>query len=281
VDSPRHVFITGASSGIGAALARHYAAGGAVLGLVGRREEALRELAGTLPAAVSSAAGPVVPAPAPAAAAPSPAHRCYAIDVRDRSALHAAARDFIARCGGAVDLVIASAGISAGTLIEHAEDFEVFEAIIDTNVLATVATFEPFAAAMRQAGRGTLVGISSVAGVRGLPGSSAYCASKAAVTVYCESLRVELSRHGVRVVTIAPGYIRTPMTRHNPYSMPFLMEPDAFAARAARAIARGMSYTVIPWQMGIVARLLRLIPNWLFDRATRNVKTKPRHRAAR
>ena len=97
-------------------------------------------------------------------------HRCYAVDVRDRQAPHAAATDFIAFCQGRVDVVIASAGISAGTLTEHGEDYDVFKAIVDTNLLATVATFEPFVGAMRDAGGGRLVGISSVAGVRGLPG---------------------------------------------------------------------------------------------------------------
>ncbi|OZI23053.1 short-chain dehydrogenase [Bordetella genomosp. 9] len=252
----RHVFITGASSGLGQALARHYAARGISLGLVGRREDALRELAGSLPGS----------------------HAWYAVDVRDRAALHAAARDFLARSGGLVDGVIASAGISAGTLTEQAEDFAVFDAIVQTNLLATVATFEPFIDAMRRARSGRLVGISSVAGIRGLPGAGAYSASKAAVTVYCESLRNELAGDGVRVVTIAPGYIRTAMTAHNPYRMPFLMDADDFAARAAMAIERGRSYTVIPWQMGVVAKLMRALPDALYDRLARNAPRKPRQR---
>jgi short-subunit dehydrogenase len=250
----RHVFITGASSGLGRALARYYAARGASVGLVGRRQDALRELADSLPGS----------------------HAWYALDVRDRQALHDAAADFQARCGGAVDGVIASAGLSAGTLTEHGEDFQVFKAVIDTNLLATVATFEPFIAGMRRAGAGRLVGISSVAGVRGLPGAGAYSASKAATTVYCESLRNELARDGIRVVTIAPGYIRTAMTAHNPYRMPFLMDADTFAARAAAAIERGTRYTVIPWQMGVVAKLMRLLPNALYDGLARQAPRKPR-----
>ncbi|ARP80520.1 short-chain dehydrogenase [Bordetella genomosp. 8] len=250
----RHVFITGASSGLGQALARHYAARGISLGLVGRREAALRELAASLPGS----------------------HACYAVDVRDRAALHTAAQDFLARSGGLVDGVIASAGISAGTLTEQVEDFAVFDAIVQTNLLATVATFEPFIDAMRRARSGRLVGISSVAGIRGLPGAGAYSASKAAVTVYCESLRNELAGDGVRVVTIAPGYIRTAMTAHNPYRMPFLMDADDFAARAAMAIERGRSYTVIPWQMGVVAKLMRALPDALYDRLARNAPRKPR-----
>ncbi|ARP92774.1 short-chain dehydrogenase [Bordetella genomosp. 9] len=254
----RHVFITGASSGLGRALAGFYAARGATLGLVGRREGALRDLAAALPGA----------------------HAWYRVDVRDRPALHQAASDFLARCGGTVDCVIASAGISAGTLTEQAEDFDVFRAIVETNLLATVATFEPFIASMRTARQGRLVGISSVAGVRGLPGAGAYSASKAAVTAYCESLRNELFADGVRVVTIAPGYIRTPMTAHNPYRMPFLMDAEAFAARAAIAIDRGRSYTVIPWQMGMVARLMRALPDPVYDRLARNAPRKPRQTGA-
>ncbi|WP_041864134.1 SDR family oxidoreductase [Bordetella petrii] len=248
------VFITGASSGLGRALAWRYARSGARLGLVARRGEALRALADELPGD----------------------HHCYAVDVCDRAALHAAAGDFLARSGGRVDVVVASAGISVGTLTEHTEDFEVFKAIVDTNLLATVATFEPFIEPMRQARAGRLVGIASVAGIRGLPGAGAYSASKAAVISYCESLRLELAHAGIRVVTIAPGYIKTAMTAHNPYSMPFLMEADAFAARAQVAIERGVSYTVIPWQMGIVARLMRLLPNTIYDRAARNAPRKPR-----
>ncbi|AMG87866.1 SDR family oxidoreductase [Bordetella parapertussis] len=250
----QHVFITGASSGLGQALARRYAADGARLGLLGRRAQALEALASSLPGQ----------------------HRCYAVDVRDRAALHAAAQDFIAHCGGRVDVVIASAGVSAGTLTEAGEDYAVFKEIVDTNLLATVATFEPFIAGMRAARAGRLVGIASVAGVRGLPGAGAYSASKAAVATYCESLRLELAQAGVRVVTIAPGYVKTAMTAHNPYAMPFLMEADAFAGRAHAAIARGVSYRVIPWQMGVVAKLMRLLPDAVYDRLARDAPRKPR-----
>src|SRR5690606_23606467 len=115
-----------------------------------------------------------------------------------------------------------------------------------------------------------LVGIASVAGIRGLPGAGAYSSSQAAVIAYCESLRLELAGQGIRVVTIAPGYVRTAMTARNPYSMPFLMPADAFARRAVKAIARGASYRVIPWPMGVVSRLMRLLPNWLYDLLARN-----------
>jgi NAD(P)-dependent dehydrogenase (short-subunit alcohol dehydrogenase family) len=243
------VFITGASSGLGCALAREYAARGALLGLVARRETSLRALAASLP--------------------DSGRHRIYALDVTDHGALAAAAADFMAAAGG-IDIVIANAGISVGTLTEHAEDLPQFERIVAINLCATVATFTPFIAAMQgqaQAGdRGCrLVGVASVAGIRGLPGGSGYSASKAAVISYCESLRVEMRRHRIGVVTIVPGYIDTPMTQSNAYAMPFLMPAPRFAERAAAAIAAGASYRVIPWQMGVVAKLLRMLPNWLYD----------------
>src|SRR3546814_19681664 len=118
---------------------------------------------------------------------------------------------------------------------------------------------------MKQRGQGRLVGIASVAAVRGLPGAGAYSASKAGVRVYCESLRVELSQTGVKVVTIAPGFIQTPMTAHNPYKMPFLMPVDRFAETAAGAIAKGVSYKVFQWQMACVAALFRLVPDSVYD----------------
>ena len=113
---------------------------------------------------------------------------------------------------------------------------------------------------------GTLVGIASVAGMRGLPGHGAYSSSKAGVIAYCESLRGELRGSGVRVVTIAPGYIDTPLTQGNRYSMPFLMSAEAFADRAFAAINAGDRFRFIPWQMAIIARLLKWMPNALYDR---------------
>lgn len=256
----KRVFITGASSGLGAALARQYANEGATLGLVARRGEILRELAGSLPNAER--------------------HRFYAVDVNDHAALANAAADFIAAAQG-IDIVIANAGISRGTLTDHVEDLPVFEQVFATNVTATVATFTPFIAAMQvQASKGDqgcrLVGIGSVAGIRGLPGAGAYSASKSAVITYCESLRVELKKSGIKVVTIAPGYIDTPMTQINDYAMPFLMPVERFAEKALATIAAGCSYRVIPWQMGVVAKVLRLLPNFVYDFLFTNAPRKKR-----
>ena len=247
------VFITGASSGIGRALARHYAAQGATLGLAARRGAELARLATELPAAAES----------------------YTCDVRDGAALREAAADFI-RKRGCPDIVIANAGVSGGTLTEHAVDTEPFEEIIAVNLTGMMKTFQPFVGAMRAARRGKLVGIASVAGYRGLPGAAAYSASKAAAIAYLEALRVELQPSGIRVITVCPGYIATPMTAANPYPMPFLLSADSAARKIARVVDRGRNYAVIPWQMAIVAPVLQLLPNWLFDRLLADAPRKPR-----
>ncbi|MBC3883366.1 SDR family oxidoreductase [Undibacterium sp. LX40W] len=254
-----NVFITGASSGLGTALAIEYAKRGARLGLVGRRQDALLALRDRLPQ--------------------SQLHQIYCLDVNDHAALHAAAMEFQHVCGE-VHIVIASAGISVGTLSEDSADLPVFRKVMETNVLATVATFTPFIEHMRKnavPSQCRLVGIASVAGIRGLPGASAYSASKAAVISYCESLRVELQASGIRVVTIAPGYIDTPMTQVNDYAMPFLMPAEKFAKRAITTIAAGTSYRVIPWQMGVVAKILRALPNFVYDYAFSKAPRKSRH----
>ncbi|KND61331.1 Oxidoreductase, short-chain dehydrogenase/reductase family [Candidatus Burkholderia verschuerenii] len=248
---PLKVFITGASSGIGLALAEEYVKRGA--GLVARRAESLAAFAARFPHASIS---------------------IYPVDVRDHDALADAARRFIAE-QGATDIVIANAGISRGALTGHG-DLDAFRAVMDTNYLAMAATFEPFVASMTAARRGTLVGISSVAGVRGLPGSGAYSASKSAATKYLESLRVEMRPRGVAVVTIAPGYVRSEMTAHNPYPIPFLMNADRFASKAADAIARRVRYATFPWQMRIAGMLLHVLPRWLYDALFEKAPRKPR-----
>jgi short-subunit dehydrogenase len=185
--------------------------------------------------------------------------------VRDVAAITGAGHACIA-AQGVPDVVIANAGISIGMDTAVLADLEVMRATYETNNLGLAATFHPFIAPMRERRSGTLVGIASVAGIRGLPGHGAYSSSKAAVIAYCESLRGELRPFGVKVVTIAPGYVDTPLTEGNRYSMPFLLSAAAFADRAYAAIVAGARYRVIPWQMGIVARLLRMLPNSLYDR---------------
>ncbi|MCB1957007.1 MAG: SDR family oxidoreductase [Rhodocyclaceae bacterium] len=249
----RRVVITGASSGIGAALARAYARRGARLFLIGRNHERLTAVA-------ASAGGDA---------------RCLTADVGDVAAMQACAEQILE--DGTPDIVIANAGVSVGTLAGDRHDLAALSRVMQTNVIGLAASLQPFVAPMRARGRGTLVGIASVAGIRGLPGSGAYSASKAAAIALLESMRAELRSDGIRVVTIAPGYIDTPMTRVNRYPMPFLMQADTAAEKMLRAIERQRSYCVIPWQMGLVAKLLRLLPNPLFDRLFARAGRKPRH----
>ena len=202
----------------------------------------------------------------------------YAGDVRDAAALAAAAKAYVASVG-VPDVVVANAGISTGTATGQAEDLSAFGRVFETNVLGIVNTFQPFVARMRERRTGALVGIASIAGFRGLPGSGAYSASKAAAIAYLESLRVELRGSGVAVVTICPGYIATPMTAGNPYPMPFLMQPDVAARKIARAIARGKRFYVLPWPMALAGRALRVLPRPLYDRVFANAPRKPRERA--
>jgi len=252
------VFITGASSGIGQALARHYHRAGFALALSSRRPQALQTWAEAL------GLGP---------------ERCgiYGADVAEADSIVAAGRACLVR-QGVPDVVIASAGISVGVDTAMQADLATMRQTFETNNLGMAATFHPFIDAMVRRGSGSLVGLASVAGIRGLPGHGAYCASKAGVISYCESLRGELRATGVKVTTICPGYIDTPLTQQNRYAMPFLMAPDKFAAKAFAVIEAGASYSVIPWQMAVVAKLLRVLPDAMLDRA---LAGRPRkHRAA-
>jgi short-subunit dehydrogenase len=243
-DSPL-VFITGASSGIGQALAARYARSGHRLALVARRTAEMQTWA--------DAQG-------------LDASRCqvFGADVAVPDSIVGAARACLATMG-LPDVVVANAGVSIGMDSTERADLDVMAHTFALNNTGLAATFHAFIAPMVARGSGTLVGMASVAAIRGLPGHGAYCASKAAVVAYCESLRGELRGSGVAVVTLVPGYVDTPLTRQNRYGMPFLLTADAFAERAHAAIAARTSYRVIPWQMGVVAKLLRVLPNTWFD----------------
>jgi NADP-dependent 3-hydroxy acid dehydrogenase YdfG len=240
------VFITGASSGIGQALAIAYAQQGWRLALVARRVEVVQRWL------AEQGLGPeraIV----------------YAADVQDTDAVIAAAT----RClieQGLPAVVIANAGISVGIDTADRADLEVLRELYATNVLGMAATFHAFIRPMRLARSGTLVGVASVAAIRGLPGHGGYCGSKAAVVAFCESLRAELRVDGLRVVTLVPGFVDTPLTRGNRYPMPFLISPQMFARRALPLIARGRRFAVVPWPMAWVVAVLRLLPGWLYDR---------------
>ena len=254
------VFITGASSGLGQSLAARFYAAGYRLALVARRADAIERWAH-------------------AAHLDLQRYRVYCADVSNVEGMAAIGAQCI-ETQGLPDVVIANAGISIGMDTAIRADLAVMQRIFSTNNVGLAATFHPFVQAMAQRRSGRLVGIASVAGIRGLPGHGAYCASKAGVIAYCESLRGELRATGVRVVTLCPGYIDTPLTQKNAYRMPFLMPPDAFADVAFKAIEAGSSYRVIPWQMGWVARLLRALPNGVFDRALAGRPRKNRADAA-
>jgi short-subunit dehydrogenase len=249
------IFITGASSGIGQALAWRYYQAGFSLALVARRTDEIQSWAQTRGLDVSR-------------------YRIYGADVAIIDSITATAR----RCletQGVPDIVIANAGVSIGIDSAVRDDLEVLARTFAINNVGLAATFHAFIDPMALRGSGALVGIGSVAGIRGLPGHGAYCASKAGVISYCESLRGELRDAGVKVVTICPGYINTPLTQKNRYAMPFLMQPNVFADKAFAAIEVGASYRVIPWQMGWVAKGLRLLPNVIFDKV---LSGRPRKR---
>jgi len=249
------IFITGASSGIGQALAWRYYQAGFSLALVARRTQEIQTWADRRQLDPSR-------------------YQIYSADVAVIDSIVAAAAQCLQR-QGVPDVVIANAGVSIGMDTSVRDDLEVMSRTFAINNVGLAATFHAFIDPMAQRGSGTLVGIGSVAGIRGLPGHGAYCASKAGVISYCESLRGELRQSGIQVMTICPGYIDTPLTQKNRYAMPFLMHADDFANTAFQAIDAGVSYRVIPWQMGWVAKGLRLLPNWLFDKV---LSGRPRKR---
>ena len=240
------VFITGASSGIGQALALHYHQAGWHLALVARRTEMVKSWINAYGISAGS-------------------YQIYSADVAVIDSIVAAGQECLAH-QGVPDVVFANAGISVGIDTSVRADLDAMAQTFATNNLGLAATFHPFVAPMVQRGSGTLVGVASVAGIRGLPGHGAYCASKAGVISYCESLRGELRGTGVRVLTLCPGYVDTPLTQQNRYAMPFLMAPEDFARKAFAAVQSGARYRVIPWQMGVVAKVLRLLPDIFFDR---------------
>ena len=250
------VFITGASSGIGQAMAASFYDAGYRLALVARRTTEIEAWAKSRGLSADR-------------------YRIYSADVAQTDSIVAAGNACIAQ-QGLPDVVIANAGISIGIDTAERSDLDVLSQTFATNNVGLAATFHPFVRAMVQRGSGRLVGIGSVASIRGLPGHGAYCASKAGVVAYCESLRGELHNSGVKVVTLCPGYIDTPLTQGNRYGMPFLMKAEDFAAQALRAIESGTSYRVIPWQMGVVAKIMRMLPNAVLDRAVQGRGRKKR-----
>jgi short-subunit dehydrogenase len=253
----RLVFITGASSGIGQALAWRYYQAGYSLALVARRVTDIQAWV---------AEQQIDPA------------RCqiYQADVAQVDSIVAAGKTCLEH-QGLPDVVIACAGISVGVDTALRADLDVIARTFAVNNTGTAASFHPFIEGMLQRGSGRLVGIASVNGIRGLPGHGANCPSKAAMISYCECLRGEMRGSGVKVVTLCPGYVETPLTRKNAFRMPFLLSSQVFADRAFGAIESGVSYRVIPWQMGVLAKVLRVLPNSLFDKVIAGRPRKPRN----
>jgi len=243
------VFLTGASSGIGAALAHRFAADGAHVVLAARRADALARLADQ-----------IISAGGRASAAP--------LDVRDRDAV----AETIARVEaevGPIDILVANAGVGAEMPVT---EFcaERFEGIIRTNLMGPVYCIEAVLPSMLERRRGHIVGIGSLAGYRGIPAASGYSASKAGLAVTLESLRVELQNHGVKVSTICPGFIKSPMTDSNQFEMPFMLSLEDGVDRIHRAIRRGRREYAFPWPLAFIVRASRHLPNWVYDRLLKN-----------
>ncbi len=243
--SKRVVFITGASSGIGRALAIELGRRGAALGLLARRGAVLREIVSE----VEAAGGRALALPA---------------DVRDAEAVASAAAR-LREAFGHIDLLVANAGVGATTAAKDLKPEAVAD-VININVIGAVNSATAVLPAMVERGLGQLVVISSLAAYRGLPKSAAYCASKAAVSAFFESLRVDLRGTNVDVTIIHPGFIKTPLTEGRQADMPYLMELDDAVEKILRAIeARRKSYA-FPWQLASIVRAAMIMPIPLYDR---------------
>jgi short-subunit dehydrogenase len=238
--------ITGASSGIGAALARELSRRGWSLALLARRGDLLDQLVGELKT--------------PAVALPA--------DVTDREAVKDAVQRGAAALGGDFDLAVANAGISVPT---WSTKFNVDDAerIIRVNVLGMFYLFDAVVPSMVARRAGRFAGIASIAGLRGLPSASVYSASKAAMQAFLEASRVELMPHGVGVTIVNPGWVDTPIIEKYKGAVPFIVKPDRAARLIADGLERGAREVEFPWQMSLLVRTLRLMPNALYDRMLR------------
>jgi len=246
--------LTGACGGFGQALARQLIAGGARVALVGLNRPVLDDLAALAP------------------------DRCaaYTPDVSDAQAMAAVATDWTARFD-APDLVIANAGVAGGFDTAEPDDLRVMRRMLEINLLGVATTFSPFLPAMKAAGRpAALVGVASIAGWRGMPGNGAYCASKAGLITYLQSLRAELRPTPITVHTVSPGYLRTALTAGNRFTMPGLLEPDEAARRLLAGVDKGTERIVLPRRVGWLSRALDLLPEKLHDRILLGQPRKPR-----
>ncbi len=246
--------ITGASSGIGWALAKELAAQGARVGLIARRRDRLEALA----AEIAKSGGTAALATA---------------DVSDRTQTLAAVAEVRDRLGP-VDLLVANAGMGTPTALDPPNVPEV-ETMFRVNVLGMIYSIEAVLPEMLRRGRGHVAAVSSLAAYKGLPGESAYCASKAAINAYLEGLRIQLRRRNIAVTTICPGFVRTPMTDAFPFRPPWLMEADAAARRIAKALARRRKVYNFPLRTTLLVKLTRWLPDWLVGKVMGKYDAKP------
>ncbi len=238
----KRALITGASSGIGEALARELGRRGWSLALLARRHVLMEALAREIGNAVA-----------------------FPCDVSDFTSVTDSVRKAEAALGGPFDLVVANAGIGAPT---HASKFKANEAeqMVRVNVLGMMYLFDAVVPSMIERRGGRFAGMASLAGLRGLPTSSAYSATKAAMQAFLESSRVELAPYGVGVTTINPGFVATPMTERNRFKMPFLVNVNKAAVIIADGLERGARVVQFPWPMSLLMRFTRLLPNAIYDR---------------
>src|SRR5829696_7550883 len=240
------VLLTGASSGIGEGLALALAKRGAILGLLARRREMLDDLARRCKDAGGTA-------------------RVFAADVTDAASVRAAADEMRSEFGH-IDILIANAGIGGNNRETRSLEPDAVKKLIDINLLGAVNSVHAVLPEMLERGSGQLVAISSLAGFRGLPNSAAYSASKAGMTAFFESVRLDVQHRGVDVTIIQPGFIKTPLTAGRENKMPFLMELDDAIRLIIRAIERKKKFAAFPWQLATIVRAGRVFPAWLYDR---------------
>ena len=242
----KRVFLTGASSGIGEGLAIALAKKGAILGLVARRTDLLEGLRGRCEAVGGMA-------------------MALPCDVTDASALQAAADKYRSDFGR-IDVAIANAGIGGNNAETRNFEPAAVKKVIDINLLGSVNMIHAVLPSMKEQGNGQLVAISSLAGFRGLPKSAAYCASKAGMTAFFESVRLDVAQYGIDVTIIQPGFIKTPLTDGRAHKMPYLMELNDAIPLFISAIEKKKKFAAFPWQLATFVRSGKFMPTWLYDR---------------
>lgn len=240
------VLLTGASSGIGEALALAIAKQGAILGLLARRDDMLNDLAVRCEAAGGRA-------------------RVFACDVTDSDAVHAAA-DKLRGEFGRIDILICNAGVSGNNPETRSYDPAGVGRVIDVNLMGAVNAIHAVVPEMLERSSGQLVAVSSLAGIRGLRRSAAYSASKAAMTAFFESVRLDVQNQGIAVTIIQPGFIKTPLTAGRTHKMPFLMELNDAIPLFLKAIEQKKKFASFPWQLASIVRAGKIFPAWLYDR---------------